>query len=132
MNRPFTSNALGQCLAVIGLVLMLLLSNEAIAVAVPITQESPLNIPTSPAEIKQGEIRFYQNCAYCHGAKGIGGKSKKLQCRDFEGDYLFDTISNGLRRGSQFMPPWADTFSESERLELVAYILSLRTLETCL
>ena len=81
--------------------------------------------------VKAGEARFYQNCVYCHGARGIGGSSKKLQCRDLDPDYLFDVVTNGLSRGNKVMPPWGDTFNESERWELVAYIASLKTLESC-
>lgn len=80
--------------------------------------------------IEAGKLRFVQNCAYCHGAEGVGGKHKQLQCRDFDNDYLFDVISNGLSRGSFFMPPW-DQMSEEKRWELVAYIQSLSKLEKC-
>lgn len=80
--------------------------------------------------IANGKLRFAQNCNYCHGADGIGGKHKKLQCRNFKPDYVFDTISSGLQQGSYFMPPW-DHFSEDQRWELVAFILSLGQLDSC-
>lgn len=80
--------------------------------------------------LSAGTLRFAQNCTYCHGANGVGGKHKKLQCRDFKPDYLYDTISNGLESGSFFMPPW-DHFSEEKRWELVAFIMSLGQLESC-
>ena len=81
--------------------------------------------------IKTGETTFYQNCAYCHGSKGSGGKARPLQCRDMLPDYLFTTISNGRRRGSLIMPPWKDSMDEQTRWQLVAYILSLKDLPEC-
>lgn len=81
--------------------------------------------------IDNGQLRFAQNCNYCHGANGVGGKHRKLQCRDFEPDYLFDTITYGLESGSYFMPPWGDAFSDEKRWELVAFLMSLRTLDSC-
>ncbi|WP_461481512.1 c-type cytochrome [Porticoccus sp.] len=82
--------------------------------------------------IKAGELTFSQNCTYCHGYRGIGGKARKMQCRDtYTPDYVFTTISNGKQRGSLIMPPWKDSFSEETRWQLVAYILSLKTLPAC-
>ncbi|MEK9763100.1 MAG: cytochrome c [Deltaproteobacteria bacterium] len=91
---------------------------------------NPKQIIDDPTHIEAGRVRFAQNCAYCHGAQGSGGKHKKLQCRDFKHDYLFDVITNGMARGSYFMPPW-DHFSEEKRWELVAYLQSLGKLEQC-
>jgi len=81
--------------------------------------------------IAAGEKRFAQNCAYCHGAAGKGGKHKKLQCRDFRPDDVFHAITFGMESGSFFMPPWEDAFDEEKRWELVAYILSLDELDSC-
>ena len=75
--------------------------------------------------IANGEKRFNQSCVYCHGNRGSGGKARKLQGREFEPEYLFNTISNGKRRGSLVMPPWKRSFSPAQRWELVTYILSL-------
>jgi mono/diheme cytochrome c family protein len=79
-----------------------------------------------------GRKIFGQNCTYCHGSKGLGGKAQKLQCRtDLTTASLFDTITNGRQSGAFIMPPWGDVFGEKERWELVAYILTLRDLPTC-
>ena len=86
---------------------------------------------TDEGHIDAGSLRFAQNCTYCHGSNGIGGKHRKLQCRNFDSAYLFDTISNGLESGSFFMPPWEDAFSDEKRWELVAFIMSLDELDTC-
>lgn len=84
----------------------------------------------SETAIANGKLRFAQNCNYCHGADGTGGKHRKLQCRNFDPEYVFDTVTNGLESGSYFMPPW-DHFSEEKRWELVAFIKSLDALDSC-
>ncbi len=97
-----------------------------------VSATSPADRLESEEMIKAGELTFSQNCTYCHGYKGIGGKARKMQCRDsFTPDYLFTTISNGKQRGSLIMPPWKDSFNEETRWQLVAYILSLKTLPSC-
>ncbi|KQV84803.1 hypothetical protein ASD15_06480 [Massilia sp. Root351] len=81
----------------------------------------------SPAAISAGQKRFNQNCVYCHGNAGSGGKGAPLQGRDdLPPQYLFDTISNGKTRGALQMPPWKEAFSPQEIWELSAYIHSLR------
>ncbi len=86
---------------------------------------------SNPESANVMQASFYQNCAYCHGAEGSGGKARKLQCREWDPDYLFNTISKGKRRGSLVMPPWEKTFNEEERWQFVAYIQSLKDLPTC-
>ncbi|MES2263224.1 MAG: cytochrome c [Pseudomonadota bacterium] len=87
---------------------------------------APANL-AAPATIAAGQKRFNQNCVYCHGNAGSGGKGAPLQGRtDLAPAYLFDTISNGKIRGALQMPPWKDAFSEQEIWELAAYIHSLR------
>jgi len=81
-------------------------------------------ILSDPESIVEGEKKFSSLCAYCHGSKGSGGKAKKLQGREFDPDYLFTTITNGIKRGSTNMPPW-NRLSGETRWKLVAYILSL-------
>lgn len=102
----------------------------ATAPAMPAQANPPIDL-TAQSHIDNGSLRFAQNCAYCHGANGVGGKHRKLQCRDFDPDYLFFTITNGLQSGSFFMPPWEDAFDAEKRWELVAFLMSLGQLETC-
>lgn len=84
---------------------------------------------TNSALISAGERRFNQNCVYCHGSAGSGGKGAPLQGRDdLTPQYVFDTISNGKKRGALLMPAWKEAFSEQEIWELDAYILSLRNI----
>lgn len=86
-----------------------------------------------PTSIKKGELRFAQSCsAYCHGDKGSGGEVQPLQCQvEYDADYLFAVITEGRRVGSRYMPTWKDTYSEKERWELAAFILSLKDLPKC-
>lgn len=87
---------------------------------------------SNPDSADAGRKIFAQNCTYCHGSKGSGGKAKKLQCRtDLTAPYVFETITLGRPSGAYVMPPWGDTFTEKERWELVAFILSLGSLPTC-
>ena len=86
---------------------------------------------TDDVHLQAGEKRFAQNCAYCHGARGIGGKVKKLQCRDLPHDYLLETITYGIPGGSSVMPPWGDAFNETELWEVIAYVRSLKDLDSC-
>jgi len=83
---------------------------------------------SKPDSVKFGEKKFSALCAYCHGNAGSGGKARKLQGRDLEADYVFDTITNGKKRGSLNMPPWSN-LPEIVRWQLVAYILSLSEIE---
>lgn len=86
---------------------------------------------SDPKAIAAGEKRFNQNCVYCHGNAGSGGKAAPLQGRsDLVPDYVFETIANGKKRGSFQMPAWKDAFSEKEIWELDAYIMSLRQLNS--
>lgn len=78
--------------------------------------------------VAAGEKKFNQNCVYCHGSAGSGGKGAPLQGRtDFTPEYLFHTISNGKKRGALVMPPWKDAMPASDIWALSAYILSLRS-----
>jgi len=88
--------------------------------------ESPPNLNDQKL-IAAGEKKFNQNCVYCHGNAGSGGKGAPLQGRtDFTPEYLFNTIANGKKRGALVMPPWKDAMPASDIWALSAYILSLR------
>jgi mono/diheme cytochrome c family protein len=80
---------------------------------------------SNPASVHRGEQEFGRTCAMCHGSGGTGGVGKRLADRHLQPDYVFQTISNGLRRGASFMPSFGLKLSEQVRWELVAYIMSL-------
>lgn len=96
-----------------------------------ITEEQAQQIIASPESAAAGEGLFNQVCVYCHGAKGIGGKARKMQCRTYDPQYLFKTISNGKKRGAYVMPSWKNSYDEKTRWELVSYIMTLKDLEKC-
>jgi mono/diheme cytochrome c family protein len=84
-----------------------------------------------PQSATIAETVFYQNCAYCHGSLGSGGKARPLQCRDLKPENLYDVITNGRKRGSMIMPPWKDSLDDLTRWQLVAYIRTLKDLPNC-
>ena len=96
-----------------------------------ISAEAAAEMIASPESAAAGENLYNQVCVYCHGARGIGGKARKMQCRDFKSKYLYDTISNGKRRAAYVMPSWKASFNEKTRWELVSYIMTLKDLEKC-
>lgn len=88
--------------------------------------ESPPPQLSDPSAIEAGRQRFDQACTYCHGKEGAGGKTKSFKGRqDLDARAVFDTISNGRKRGANIMPPWKNALSETQIWELTAYILSL-------
>ena len=89
---------------------------------VPLTLKE--QVLQDPESVKKGEKTFNSLCVYCHGAGGSGGKAKKLAGRNLEVDYMFETITNGKKRGSLNMPPWRK-LADEKRWQLVAYVKSL-------
>ena len=102
----------------------LLLCGPVLAVSPPVP--GPAKKAADP-RIDAGAKRFNQNCVYCHGNAGSGGKAAPLQGReDLTHDYVIDVIANGKQRGAFLMPAWKNSFSEEQIGELAAYILSLK------
>ena len=89
------------------------------------------NIPTEinleqDSVIQEGKARFIQTCAYCHGQEGEAGKTRPFKTHtNWEPQAIFDTISNGRRRGGNIMPTWKDSIPPDEIWKIVAYIKSL-------
>ena len=53
-------------------------------------------IIAAPDSVAAGQRLFGLNCTYCHGAKGIGGRGRPLQCRDdLTASIIFETITDG-------------------------------------
>jgi putative heme-binding domain-containing protein len=77
-----------------------------------------------PQSIAEGARLFAPTCGtgYCHGSGGSGGGAPKLRGRNFEPDYLFKTISNGV--AGTPMIPFKSQYSEDQIWRLVAYIMS--------
>lgn len=106
-----------------------ILCSIALASLIPLAFGAPPALD-DPGVIATGAKRFNQNCVYCHGNAGSGGRAASLQNRvDFTKDYVFDVIANGKKRGAFMMPAWKATFSDVEIWELTGYILSLTKAE---
>ena len=89
-------------------------------------------IIATPDSVTAGQRLYGLNCTYCHGAKGIGGRGRPLQCRDdLTASIIFETITNGRDSPGFVMPSWNGSIAEPDRWKLAAYILSLRNLPNC-
>lgn len=97
----------------------------------PLGENEIAQILASPEAAAAGEGLFNQVCVYCHGAKGIGGKARKMQCRTYDPNYLFNTIANGKKRGAFVMPSWKQSYDDKTMWELASYIMTLKDLEHC-
>jgi mono/diheme cytochrome c family protein len=81
-----------------------------------------------PALVQHGRDLFSETCTYCHGENAAGGTggAPGLQGRtDLGAQEIFDTISEGRIRGTNIMPAWKESLSQSDRWALTAYILSI-------
>ena len=89
-------------------------------------------IIAAPDSVAAGQRLFGLNCTYCHGAKGIGGRGRPLQCRDdLTASIIFETITDERDLQGFVMPSWKGSIAEPDRWKLAAYILSLRNLLSC-
>ena len=78
----------------------------------------------TPALVEQGQSRFVQDCAFCHGRDAGGGETgpdltrSKLVAGDVNGNQIGPVVRNG--RADKGMPRF--TVSDSELASLVAFI----------
>lgn len=93
-----------------------------------VTEEAIFAMTTNPAELAPAKEHFATKCLACHMADGGG-----LIGPNFTDDYyinggrlmdLYNTISEGVP--AKGMVPWKGTLSEKERMQLAAYIRTLR------
>jgi mono/diheme cytochrome c family protein len=76
------------------------------------------------ADEEAGAVLFRdKGCAYCHGAGGSGGK-KGPDLSGLRADKLWPPakITNQILNGGQKMPPFADSVTDAEIAQLVAYL----------
>jgi mono/diheme cytochrome c family protein len=73
-----------------------------------------------PAHQAGGKEVWEGTCQHCHGAKAYPGKAPKLRPRKYTPDFVYDRVTNGYRK----MPAWKDVFTDEERMNVVAYVLS--------
>lgn len=133
LGRGRKSQSLGVVIGV-GLALAALLPQTSVAAASdePDLSQAGQDIIASPDSVAAGQKLFGLNCTYCHGAKGIGGRGKPLQCRDdLAAATIYQTITEGRGSAGLYMPSWKGSINELDRWKLAAYILSLRNLPNC-
>lgn len=96
--------------------------------------------PLSAQATEKAADNYKTYCAQCHGSKGDGKglnvRDMSVQPRDHtdakamsarSDEQLFKVIKEGglAIEKSVLMPPWADTFSDQEIHDLVAYLREL-------
>jgi len=92
---------------------------------------SPL-APT-PADIREGATLYADNCAACHGARGLGdgedgrelnprpsNLAGSLRMRMLRDDFVLWTVAEGGERFGSAMPPFKDALFETEIWKILA------------
>jgi mono/diheme cytochrome c family protein len=79
---------------------------------------------SSKADEQAGAVLFRdKGCAYCHGMGGVGGK-KAPSLVDLRKNKMWtpDNITKQIMNGGTKMPPFADSLTDKEITQLVAYL----------
>ncbi|HEY3838682.1 MAG TPA: c-type cytochrome [Bryobacteraceae bacterium] len=82
--------------------------------------------PASAADnIEAGKKLFAMSCSvgYCHGAEGRAGRGPRLRDREWDRNYLFKVIDEGIPNSS--MPAWHGKLTTDQMKSVVSYILSI-------
>src|SRR5258708_12794498 len=91
----------------------------------------PDPLPSTPADLAQGEKLFRNHCGLCHGPKGEGSRGPMLtrtKLRRAPDDVaLVKILTDGIR-GTE-MPSALDAMSEHEIRQTAAYVRSLGKIE---
>ncbi len=95
-------------------------------------------VPASAPDIQNGAAIYTQNCAACHGDKGLGDGPQSMQlpvpvpgigladvAQSASPAQWFTIVSQGNL--DRFMPPFIGALSDQERWDVVGYILTLHT-----
>ncbi|MEO0680368.1 MAG: cytochrome c [Pseudomonadota bacterium] len=72
------------------------------------------------AHLSAGEEIWADQCRHCHGAKAYPGKAPKLKPRRYKPDFVYRRVTDGFRK----MPAWEDVYTDEERMQVTAYIMS--------
>jgi mono/diheme cytochrome c family protein len=93
-------------------------------------------VPPAPPDVQQGAAIFAQNCAACHGDKGLGDGPQSMQlpvtvpgigleevAREASPAEWYKTVTQGNL--DRFMPPFVGALSDQQRWDVVAYALTL-------
>lgn len=106
-----------------GLALAVLLAGPAAA------QDQEVSEPPEPFteeyladedHITAGKAIWQEQCQHCHGKAAYPGKAPKLKPRKYEPGFVYRRVTDGFRK----MPPWKDVYSDEERMQVTAYVLS--------
>ncbi len=83
---------------------------------VPFTEE----FLAAEENINAGHEIWSEQCRHCHGAKAYPGKAPKLRPHKYKPEFVYRRVTDGFRK----MPPWVDVYTDEERMQIVAYVLS--------
>lgn len=72
------------------------------------------------ANIDGGAAIWEEQCQHCHGAKAYPGKAPKLKPHKYKPEFVYRRVTDGFRK----MPSWVDVYTDEERMQVVAYVLS--------
>jgi mono/diheme cytochrome c family protein len=78
------------------------------------------------ADEKAGAALFVdKGCTFCHGVGGVGtGKAPSLVDLRKDKAWPAGKIKNQIMNGGQKMPPFADSLTDQEIEQLIAYLLA--------
>jgi len=134
-QRFAQSGGLLGVLAVVSLVVGYTIAPSIPTPAVPLTARFAENpTPDNPATVAAGRALYQQNCAICHGPKGLGdgAAGQTLNPKPFNLQLHVPQHAPGetyywISEGIPFtaMPAWKDKLNETERWEIVRYLQAL-------
>lgn len=75
---------------------------------------------TSEQNIEAGKDMWAEQCRHCHGRAAYPGKAPKLKPYKYEPEFVYRRMTDGFRK----MPSWKEVYSDLERMQITAYILS--------
>ena len=75
---------------------------------------------TDEENIEAGAAVWEEQCRHCHGKDAYPGKAPKLKPHKYEPEFVYRRVTDGFRK----MPAWEDVYSDLERMQVTAYILS--------
>lgn len=75
---------------------------------------------SAAGNIEAGGAFWATQCRHCHGAKAYPGKAPKLKPAKYQPDWVYSRVTDGFRK----MPAWKDEYTDEERMQIVAYIMS--------
>ena len=75
-----------------------------------------------PEHLASGQEVWETTCRGCHGASAYPGKAPRLRPKRYDAAFVYDRVTYGYRK----MPAWEDVFSEEERMDVSAYVVSKR------